>query len=409
MHVVYHLLGTFYARFGLQGLRVFSLWQEAHILRVANLVDVARVLELHRVPVRVASPVLPVLNDAVERHLQLAVLVNHAAQLVGTLVPLAALPEAERPERVHGSLAGEPPHARYHAVGRAAVDEVIVGAVAHFRRERHLLRVVREHSRRVVVPVEAVAPGRMHEGYADAHVLVAQQQLLVALRHEARLLLPEAVNDLGSIEQECLAHLERRPAGIVARRELRAVVLVAQHLVALCVGESYATRLGVHTHRHLPAGHGGRRSASAVSELHCPGLHYDWYAHLIIRLAGGLFVNPHDVVGVELHLYFKPLRLEVESTLGAGGRPCGCRGGKAGGKGHRNDAPDDSHNDVFVCLCNTGFTDAKLSICAASTGKRLLIVCAQMLKRRLNVSLSARFRPAGSLMGDNHIRPGSIC
>ena len=331
VYVVNHLLGAFNARFGLQGLRVFALWQEAHVLRVANLVDIARVLELHRVPVRVASPVLPVLYDAVERHLQLAVLVNHAAKLVGAFVAFAALPEAERPERVHGCLARELPHARNHAVGRAAVDEVVVGAVAHLGVERHLLRVVRKRGGRIVVPVESVALGRMHEGYADFHVLVAQQQLLVALRHEARLLLAKAVDYLVGVEQECLAHGERGRAGIVERRELRAVVLVTEHLVALCVGEGYAACLGVDAHHDRAAGHGGRRAAAAVGQAHGLRLHYDGYAHLIIRLARWLFIHSDNAVGEELNPHLQPLRLEIESALGTpGGSGSGRHGHKCG-------------------------------------------------------------------------------
>ena len=48
-----------------------------HILCTVEL----RIQELHSVPVVVAAPVLPVLNDTIERHLQVTILVHHLQEL----------------------------------------------------------------------------------------------------------------------------------------------------------------------------------------------------------------------------------------------------------------------------------------------------------------------------------------
>ena len=89
--------------------------------------------EVHRIPQIVGAPVLPVLNDSVERHLQLAVFVHHAQQLGSTLITLLALPVTEGPQREHRHLARKVAHLRYHPVGRAAIHEIIVNAAANLR------------------------------------------------------------------------------------------------------------------------------------------------------------------------------------------------------------------------------------------------------------------------------------
>ena len=249
VHVVNHLLRTLDARFGVAGVLVLVIGQETHELRVTHPVDVARILEGHRVPVLVAAPVLPVLDDAVQRHTQGAVFVHHFTELVGALVAFAALPEAQCPERIERGLPRQLSDSGNHAVGMAAIDEVIVGTVTHFRVERCLLRIVGKGGRRVVVPIQSVPLDGVDEGDADVHVLVAEEQLLAALVHLACLLLPQAVDDLILIQQEGLPHVERGGAGIVKVGKLCAIVLVLQQLLAGCVKEAYAAGGGVEGHQ----------------------------------------------------------------------------------------------------------------------------------------------------------------
>src|ERR1019366_2871273 len=91
-------------------------------------------------PPLIQAPVLPVLNDVVERNPALAEAVHHIkARLLG-FVSLPALPEPECPLRDHHRLAREIPHAGDHLVNRRAIDEVIVDAASNLAPERCGLR-----------------------------------------------------------------------------------------------------------------------------------------------------------------------------------------------------------------------------------------------------------------------------
>ena len=61
--------------------------------------------EVHRVPLIVGAPVLPVLDDTIEGHLQLAMLIDDALRLSSTLIALLRLPEAIGPQGEHGYVA----------------------------------------------------------------------------------------------------------------------------------------------------------------------------------------------------------------------------------------------------------------------------------------------------------------
>ena len=164
--------------------------------------------EVHGVPQIVGTPVLPVLDDAVEGHLQLAVLVDHAQQFGGTLVALLALPVAVGPEREHRHVAREMAHLCNHPVGRAAVHEVVVDAVAHLRRERHALHgIVVELGGRVVVPVESPALDALQHVLEVLQVRLLHQLVLAAAVHLAVLHGAQSVDGLVLVEREGLGHL----------------------------------------------------------------------------------------------------------------------------------------------------------------------------------------------------------
>ena len=91
-------------------------------------------IELVRAP-GVCAPVLPVLHDVVEGNLALAELLDHVEELVGGLVPLARLPQAEDPVGQHGGFAGEEAIAGDDLIGGRAVDEGVIDAVADLRPE----------------------------------------------------------------------------------------------------------------------------------------------------------------------------------------------------------------------------------------------------------------------------------
>ena len=235
----------------------------------------------------------------------------------------------------------------------------------------------------------------MHKRYADAHVLVAQQQALVALRHEPRLLLAQAVDHFCRVEQERLPHLERRPSGVVSRRKLRAVVLVAQHYVALFVGKHNAARLCVNADGNPLAGHRGHAATATETQLHSTGFHYDWYAHLFARPGHGFLIYPDNVGRVKLDPHVEPLGLKRQPALRAAGLPGRGRCGAADGRRHNKEDFSECHNNVYVCMCNNVFGAAKIAKNHPHGGKQMLTRSAQMLKTRQKASVTP---PAGSLV-----------
>ena len=138
-------------------MRILPVHLVYHLLRTREL----RVEKLHRVPVVVAAPVLPVLDYAVERNTQFPVLVHYLKQFILGLVAFPALMEAVGPEREHRNLSGQFPHPGYHPVGIPAVDEIIVYAVAdlRFKGEIAFRTCLGSHQtgRRIIVPEYAVA------------------------------------------------------------------------------------------------------------------------------------------------------------------------------------------------------------------------------------------------------------
>ena len=113
--------------------------------------------EVHGVPQVVGAPILPVLNDTVQGHLQFTILIDNAFCLGSGLIALLRLPEAVCPQREHRYIACQLTHQGNVAIGRAAIHKVIVYAFAGLRRERHAVLVVIELRGRVVLPIDAPA------------------------------------------------------------------------------------------------------------------------------------------------------------------------------------------------------------------------------------------------------------
>ena len=113
-----------------------------HILN--HLLTIGEVLgeEVHGVPQVVTAPVLPVLDDAVEGHVQGAILVDDALGLASTLIALFRLPEAVGPQGEHGDVATEVAHLGDDTVGALAIHKVIVHAIAYLGVEGHAVGIV---------------------------------------------------------------------------------------------------------------------------------------------------------------------------------------------------------------------------------------------------------------------------
>ena len=152
--------------------------------------------EFHGVPQIVVAPVLPVLDDAVDGHAQLAVLGHHFQQLCLALVTLAALPEAISPQGEHGHLPRQLPHLRHYAIGVVATHEVVIHAVAHSGFECGALLVVGEAHGRIVVPIYAISFHGENIGNTVLHVARQQGAVHVALREFAVLQVAQSIDGL---------------------------------------------------------------------------------------------------------------------------------------------------------------------------------------------------------------------
>ena len=75
VYIAYHLFGAFNAGSSVVGILVLSVGEELHVFRITHFVDVAGILEFHGIPVFVATPVLPVLDNSVQRNFQFTVFV----------------------------------------------------------------------------------------------------------------------------------------------------------------------------------------------------------------------------------------------------------------------------------------------------------------------------------------------
>ena len=103
---------------------------------VSHLIYIIWILELHRIPVGVASPILPVLHDGISRNLQFAILIQYASQFVAGLIALTALPEAHRPFREHRSLSGQLADAGDDSIlCTILVHKIVVGTGSYFTGE----------------------------------------------------------------------------------------------------------------------------------------------------------------------------------------------------------------------------------------------------------------------------------
>ena len=157
VHVFHHFFRSLDAWFRVFGIRVFTIRQVFHPCFVAHFVDVTRIHELHGIPVGVASPILPVLHDAVQWYAEFTVFVQHFAEFIRAFVAFTALPVPHSPKRKHGGLAGEIAYAGNDTVLRTVfINKVIVAHVAHLAIETCFLRGVGEHSGRRVVPIDAI-------------------------------------------------------------------------------------------------------------------------------------------------------------------------------------------------------------------------------------------------------------
>ena len=172
------------------------------LLDHAGRIGVARLVEFVAAPLA-RQPVLPVLDDGVERHLHLTVFRRDAEQFVLRRIVFLRLPQAPRPARHHGRRAGQAAVALDHVVEFRAVHEVVIDAAARLRadQDRGARRQAGFHFRDGrVVPQDAEALGRHEHRHGHVAVRLLQARDGAAVIEQAVLVLAQAVQDRLGVE-----------------------------------------------------------------------------------------------------------------------------------------------------------------------------------------------------------------
>ena len=175
--------------------------------------------EVHRIPLIVGAPVLPVLDDAVEGHLQLAVLVDDALRLGSSLITLLRLPEAVGPKWEHRDIACEVTYLCDHAIGRTAIHKVVVDSLACLGGQRHTVGIVVELCGRIILPIESPALDRLQHALEVLEVRLFHTLMFTTTIDLTILDGSKAIDRLILVESEGLAYLGD-VAGFLAQQHL---------------------------------------------------------------------------------------------------------------------------------------------------------------------------------------------
>ena len=163
-----------------------------HFLRIPKL----PVQEFHGIPQIISTPILPVLDDTVERNLQLTILVHHSYNLILTLIPFPTLPETISPKREHRYLTCQFTHIGYYPVGVTTGHEIIIDELSYFRFKKGCLFIINKPSRRIIVPKYTISFHRLEECDHIFHVSLNKILILIPLTEFSTLHLPQTINRL---------------------------------------------------------------------------------------------------------------------------------------------------------------------------------------------------------------------
>ena len=163
--------------------------------------------ELHGIPVVVASPVLPVLDDAVERHSEFTVLSADLQQFLLRLIAFTTLVEAVGPEREHRCLAREVTQFADDSVCRSSEEEIIIYGITHLRLQSEAFGSIK-FSGRVVIPVDSIAALALEDIGIVIQVRLHHQSFFPTLIHAPVLQEADAIEGFVGGQGPALAHPE---------------------------------------------------------------------------------------------------------------------------------------------------------------------------------------------------------
>ena len=137
-------------------------------------------------------------------------------------------------------------HLGNHTVGIAAIHEVVVDELAHFRLQLHVASLIVGRSDEtgggVVVPVDAIALDGLIKVGIVLQIVLLHATVLTPLTHLAILQQTDAVDALVSIESPCLLHLPGTRIGTCGDGCESTLALSGEE-VALAVGKRDKTAL----------------------------------------------------------------------------------------------------------------------------------------------------------------------
>src|ERR1039458_8966305 len=181
-------------------MEIFPVQDVNHLLRVG----IRFFVKKHSTPVGVAAPVIPVLDEAIDGNLALAIFLRDGQKLIAGRIMLLALPVAISPFAIHRGLAGQIPVSGNDVVQVFAADEIVINIVGHLRPKRRVLRVVGKNGFGIIVPEQPIARRGNQEWRDRLRVGLHQLDGASAIVHVTGLVLPQAVNPLVGRELEIL-------------------------------------------------------------------------------------------------------------------------------------------------------------------------------------------------------------
>ena len=148
----------------------------------------------HPAPVAHGAPVVPVLDNVVDRDPALAVFLRHRHHLVLGVVVLLALPVSVGPLSVHGRGTSESAVTRNGAIDVVALYHVVVEVVTNVGGDGQPIGPVLEDGLGSVVPQKPVALGRNQEGRTGLRVGLHQGHRAAPVVHVSILMLSKPVD-----------------------------------------------------------------------------------------------------------------------------------------------------------------------------------------------------------------------
>src|SRR5690554_6284083 len=150
-----------------------------HCLRIGKLI----IKKFHSIPQIVTSPILPVLNNTINRYSKFAIFLYNTNGFILTFITLLTLPVSISPQRKHGNLPCKITHLSNNTISIASIHEIVVYTFSHFRTKRCFARFVFKVGWRIVIPEKTITFHRLKKCNKIPCIILNHVYFLVSLRH----------------------------------------------------------------------------------------------------------------------------------------------------------------------------------------------------------------------------------